>query len=160
LRSAGLVLTKLEIAKNSPTRLPRFILEGNRGESKKMPSVERFDMIFFFFFSFRVFKRNLHARTRHCACFAGFAQAAASLTIISVGYIINVSRILTISSRVAKSSTVDDCDSWDLHCLVLLHILLAISRGALLIFGRTSALISIYTTSTARDDNSASLQFP
>jgi len=86
---------------------------------------------------------------------------AISLTIISVGYIIDVSHILTISSRVAKSSgTVDDCDSWDLHCLVLLHILLAISRGTLLIFGRTSALISIYTTSTARDDNSASLQFP
>lgn len=89
------------------------------------------------------------------------ATRAVSLTIISVGYIIDVSHILTISSCVAKSSgTVDDCDSWDLHCLVLLHILLAISRGTLLIFGRTSALISIYTTSTARDDNSASLQFP
>lgn len=72
-----------------------------------------------------------------------------------------VSRILSISVHLAKSSgIVDDCDSRDLHCLVLLHILLAISRGTLLIFGRTSALISIYTTSTVRDDNSASLQFP
>lgn len=77
-------------------------------------------------------------------------------------YIIDVSRVLAafLSRRKIERHRSNDRDSWDLHCLVLLHILLAISRGTLLIFGRTSALISIYTTSTGRDDNSTSLQLP